>query len=354
LPFLTIGTFVQPELRTYGVNAWRFCVNSLPERSNLDHLRKQAKDLLRQYRARDPAALAAVRQHLPAAKDKSDAELSTMLLQLRDAQSCIARQYGFPSWHELKHYVQLKSDAQTPTSTEAEIAQRRYEIAQRAYEHARPRTAVPFDPKSFDKYVGYYQLSRRPDTFTHIFREGERFLEQLNTERRVGVTPVEFYPESETKFFATIVASQISFVTDAQGQVTGLVFHQGGHESAATRVDKSVVDTYEAALDQRIKENTASLGTEAFLCRYIVGCEKGQPNYDEMSPPLVRGVRRRQSLIENRHQRVGVFKALCFRGVDRRGWDVYEATFTQGQVEYRIPPLTADGKAADIAPREVP
>ena len=236
LPFLTIDTFVQPELRTYGVNAWRSCVNSLPERSNLDHLRKQAKDLLRQYRARDPAALAAVRQHLPAANDKSDAELSTMLLQLRDAQSCIARQYGFPSWHELKHYMQLKSDAQTPTSTEAEIAQRRYEIAQRAYEHAKPRTAVPFDPKSFDKYVGYYQLSRRPHTFTHI----------------------------------------------------------------------------------------------------------------------VRAVRRRQSLIENRHQRVGVFKALCFRGVDRRGWDVYEATFTHGQVEYRIPPLAADGKATDIAPREVP
>jgi hypothetical protein len=49
----------------------------------------------------------------------------------------------------------------------------------------------------------------------------------LNTEKRAAVAPVEFYPESETKFFATIVASQISFVTDAQGQVTGLVFHQG-------------------------------------------------------------------------------------------------------------------------------
>lgn len=344
-------------------------MSSLPERPNLDHLRKQAKDLLRQYRASDPAALTSFRQHLPAAKDRSDAELSTMQLKLRDAQSCIARQYGFPSWHELTHYVQWKQssardgaqlavglpqgDVQAPTSTEAQIA-RRYEIAQRAYEQARPRTAVPFDSQSVDKYVGYYQLSHSPTTFTHIFREGEHFFEQLNIEKRVGVAPVEFFPESETKFFATRVASQISFVTDAQGQVTGLVFHQGGRERPATRVDKSVVDRYEAALAQRIKDNAASPGTEAFLRRYIAGCEQGQPNYDEMSPPLVRGVRWRRSLIEKRHQRVGVFKAVSFKGVDRRGWDVYEATFTQGYVEYRIPPLTVDGKATDIAPRVIP
>ena len=157
-----------------------------------------------------------------------------------------------------------------------------------------------------------------------------------------------------TKFFATRVASQISFVTDAQGQVTGLVFHQGGYERPATRVDQSVVDRYEAALDQRIKDNAASAGTEEFLRRYIAGCEKGQLNYDEMSPAPVRAVRRRRSIIENRHQRAGVFRALSFKGVDRRGWDVYEAMFTQGQVEYRIAPLTADGKATSIAPREVP
>jgi ankyrin repeat protein len=85
-----------------------FPVSSLPERPNLDHLRKQAKELLRQYRAGDPAALAHFRRHLPAAKDKSDPDLGAMSLQLRDAQSSIARQYGFPSWQELKSYVEWK------------------------------------------------------------------------------------------------------------------------------------------------------------------------------------------------------------------------------------------------------
>ncbi len=55
-------------------------------------------------------ALARFREHLPAAKDKSDADIVAMSLQLRDAQSCIARQYGFSSWQELKYYVEWKRD----------------------------------------------------------------------------------------------------------------------------------------------------------------------------------------------------------------------------------------------------
>ncbi|HTB66177.1 MAG TPA: hypothetical protein VK727_08115 [Steroidobacteraceae bacterium] len=332
-------------------------MSSLPERPNLGHLRKQAKELLRQYHANDPTALAAFRQYLPAAKDKSAADLNAMPLGLRDAQSCIARQHGFPSWSELKHYVEgLRLAAQTSTSTEAEkVARQRYDRAQRAYEQARPRTAVPFESRTFDKYVGYYQLARSPSTFAHIFRDGDRFFEQLNTEKRLGVRPVEFFPESETKCFTTRVAAQISFVADAQGRATCLVFHQNGYESPATRVDRSVVDRYEAALEQRLKDSAPGPGTEAFLRHYIVGCEKGDPNYEDMSPPLAAAVRRIQpTIIAKRHQRVGAFKALAFKGVDRRGWDVYEATFTQGQVEYRIAPLNADGKAISITPRELP
>jgi hypothetical protein len=364
---LAIRTFVQPVLRTYGVNAWRFTVSSLPERPNLGHLRKQAKELFRQYRAHDPAALAAFRQYLPAAKNKSDAELSTMLSGLRDAQSCVARQYGFPSWQELKHHVEAKQSAAdgaaqrvdgSPTNDPVIETQKeqelRYAIAQMKLEQARPRTAVPFDPDKFDKYVGYYKLDHSSTTFTHIFGDGERFFEQLNIEKRAGVAPVEFFPESETKFFATRVASQISFVTDAQGQVTGLVFHQGGFLRPATRVDKSVVDRHEAAVAQRIKDNTPSPGTEAFLLRYIAAWEKGEPNFDALSPGLARLTRRQRPMIEKRTQLWGAFKALSFKGIDRRGWDVYQATFTRGEVTYSIAPLPADGKVTALAVRHLP
>jgi hypothetical protein len=59
-------------------------------------------------------------------------------------------------------------------------------------------------------------------------------------------------------------------------------------------------------------------------------------------------------MIEKRHQRAGVFKTLTFKGIDHRGCDVFEAVFTQGQVEYRIPPLDANGKVWSIGVREVP
>ena len=187
-----------------------------------------------------------------------------------------------------------------------------------------------------------------------IFRDGERFLEQLNTEKRAGVPPVEFYPESDTKFFATIVSSQISFVTDAQGQVTGLVFHQHGFLWPAKKVDASVVESYEAALEQRIESNVPSPGTEAFLRRYIAAWEKGQPNYHELQPGLAKLEQRQRPIMEKRTQKVGAFNDLSFKGVDRRGWDVYQVTFVRGEVEYRVAPLAADGKVSGIAGREVP
>src|SRR5262245_17265177 len=80
----------------------------LPERSNIDHLRKQAKDLLQQYRARDPAAFARLRSALPAAQGRDDAELVALDLRLHDAQSCVAREYGFASWAELKTHVEVQ------------------------------------------------------------------------------------------------------------------------------------------------------------------------------------------------------------------------------------------------------
>ena len=83
-------------------------MNPLPERSNLDHLRRQAKDLLRQFRAGDADAFERLRQSLPAARGSSDNDIAALPLRLHDAQSCIAREYGFTAWHQLKHHVELQ------------------------------------------------------------------------------------------------------------------------------------------------------------------------------------------------------------------------------------------------------
>ena len=80
-------------------------------RLNLDHLKKQAKDLIRRYRARDAAAMARLRAALPAAAGHSDESISLLQLRLHDAQSCIAREHGFASWPDLKRYVEVQMAA---------------------------------------------------------------------------------------------------------------------------------------------------------------------------------------------------------------------------------------------------
>jgi hypothetical protein len=84
-------------------------MRELPERASLAYLKKQAKDLIRLYRERDPAALARFRDALPAAAGCSDAEIAALDLRLHDAQSCVARSYGFSSWADLRGYVEVRA-----------------------------------------------------------------------------------------------------------------------------------------------------------------------------------------------------------------------------------------------------
>lgn len=76
--------------------------NQLPERPNLDHLREQAKDLLSSYRAGNPAATARVESNLPGFQNLEGE------LRLHDAQSVVAREYGFVSWTKLVEHVEQR------------------------------------------------------------------------------------------------------------------------------------------------------------------------------------------------------------------------------------------------------
>src|SRR3954463_2392834 len=103
-------SFVQPVLRAFGeVMHGGVLMNPLPDRLNLDHLKKQAKQLIRLYRSRDAAAMARFRSALPATAGLSDEEISSQQLRLHDAQSCIAREHGFASWPDLKRYVEVQA-----------------------------------------------------------------------------------------------------------------------------------------------------------------------------------------------------------------------------------------------------
>ena len=80
--------------------------STLPDHPDLDQLKRQAKELLRSTTAGDTAALARFRL-LPAFRKLGDEPLRRTSPTLHDAQSVIAREYGFASWKALSEHVAL-------------------------------------------------------------------------------------------------------------------------------------------------------------------------------------------------------------------------------------------------------
>ncbi|MBC8924524.1 hypothetical protein IAI17_42740, partial [Escherichia coli] len=72
------------------------------------------KALLRLYRQGDAGAVARFVQSLPAAANRTHDETRALGLRLHDAQSCIAREYGFVSWADLGVFVETQSLARQP------------------------------------------------------------------------------------------------------------------------------------------------------------------------------------------------------------------------------------------------
>ena len=81
-------------------------VRGLPSNPNLDHLKYQAKDLLKEHAARDAGAAQRVREFHPRFHRATDAEIFVAPLKLSDAQLTVARESGFPSWARLKKHIE--------------------------------------------------------------------------------------------------------------------------------------------------------------------------------------------------------------------------------------------------------
>ena len=73
---------------------------SLPQNPDLDQLRKQARELQRAVRQRDPGALVRASRWIP---DRSDPPG----FSLTAAQLVLAREHGFASWERLRRYVKV-------------------------------------------------------------------------------------------------------------------------------------------------------------------------------------------------------------------------------------------------------
>lgn len=81
------------------------------------------------------------------------------------------------------------------------------------------------------KYIGRYDLAPKP--ILTVSQHGDGLLAQIG-----GSSAVPIHLESETQYFYGLVDAQITFVTDASGFATGLVFSRSGRDVSARRLSE--------------------------------------------------------------------------------------------------------------------
>lgn len=81
-------------------------VKTLPPNADLNHLKYQAKDLIKARLQRDPQAAQRIREFHPRFKAAADLTIFNANFSLADAQLTIARERGFASWPKLKRRIE--------------------------------------------------------------------------------------------------------------------------------------------------------------------------------------------------------------------------------------------------------
>ena len=74
----------------------------LPATPSLEHLKSQAKQLLKAHKEGSLDTFQRIRSFFPKLSDTTDVEIQSATFSLQDAQLVIAREYGFASWTRLK------------------------------------------------------------------------------------------------------------------------------------------------------------------------------------------------------------------------------------------------------------
>src|SRR5260370_23287718 len=81
-------------------------VKPLSSKPKLEHLKHQAKDLLKGHVPRNAGVAQRIREFHPRFAGATDDEIFAAHLRLSDVQLTIARESGFPSWARLKRHIE--------------------------------------------------------------------------------------------------------------------------------------------------------------------------------------------------------------------------------------------------------
>jgi D-alanyl-D-alanine-carboxypeptidase/D-alanyl-D-alanine-endopeptidase len=98
---------------------------------------------------------------------------------------------------------------------------------------------VEVDPKTYDRYVGTYQLAETSSIAVtrkgdHLYAQKKGYASAIQT---IGYGPVEVFPESAKKYFVKGANVRLTFSADGQGRAGELLIREDNTEVHAKRVD---------------------------------------------------------------------------------------------------------------------
>jgi len=107
-------------------------------------------------------------------------------------------------------------------------------------------TEIKIDPAKFDEFVGQYTFVENPDFVLSFFREGDKLYLQATNQGRI-----EVFPASDTKVFPKIIDADATFVRDAQGKVTSLLWRQNDRQTTARKTSNQPAVEHNVPFDRR-------------------------------------------------------------------------------------------------------
>jgi CubicO group peptidase (beta-lactamase class C family) len=199
------------------------------------------------------------------------------------------------------------------------------------------RSAVMLSAEALERLTGYYWTDK--GTIITVSRKNDH-LEAQGVEGHTR----ELYPQSRREFYAKTEDVEASFSDDARGRIESLWFRLPDRQLHAGRIGAEEAREMYAERERKIRDQTATPGSDAAVRELLEGIAAGDPDYSSMGAALGELMREQLSRLQPVLERLGAIQHTDFVGVaPGTGADVYLVTFERGAMEMRIC-LGPDGK----------
>jgi hypothetical protein len=200
-----------------------------------------------------------------------------------------------------------------------------------------PQTTAELPEAILERYTGNYRLGQ---LVLSVTRQGRQLYVQLT-----GQPSAAIYPQTASSFVYKIVDARIDFIPNPPAEITALVLHQRGNDLVAPRIDAEAARGLQAAVAQRVQNQTATPGSEPAARHLLAGLAAGAPDYATMTPALAAATREQLPTLQSTLNALGAVQSMQFEGVGNQGWDLYLVHHEHGTSQLRIR-LDADGVVA--------